>query len=62
MSARVIQVIETEERRGTGVYERDPVRVIRQYYDFDGRLLWEEPDRWGAFPGLPSPPPEEHPK
>jgi hypothetical protein len=41
MSARVMQVIVTElERRGAGV-EGSPIRIIRQYWDFDGNLLAE---------------------
>jgi hypothetical protein len=53
MSARVIQVIETGERRGLGQKEDDPVRYIRQFYDFDGRLLWEEPDPYAKPMKLP---------
>ena len=39
-SARVIQVIETAALRGSGL-EGDPVRVVRQYWKFDGELLAE---------------------
>lgn len=39
-SARVIQVIETTAKRGLGT-EKDPVRVITQYWDFDGTFLAE---------------------
>lgn len=42
--ARLIQVIETYEKRGSGKSLEDPVRNIKQYYDFDGNLLWEEKD------------------
>lgn len=39
--ARVIQVIETRSIRGTGVDELDKCREVRQYWDFDGKLLAE---------------------
>ena len=39
-SARVIQVIETKAKRGLGT-EKDPVRVVTQYWDFDGNFLAE---------------------
>jgi len=42
MGARVIQVIETElEKRGTGDDVDDPVRIIKQYWSLDGKLLAE---------------------
>ncbi len=37
-SARVIQVIETSSIIGRGTFE-DPVKKVRQYWSFDGRLL-----------------------
>ena len=38
--ARVIHVIETTlERRGNGT--TDPIRVVRQYWSLDGKLLAE---------------------
>ena len=37
-SARVIQVIVTEAIAGYGT-EEDPVRVVKQYWSFDGELL-----------------------
>lgn len=44
-SARVIQVIKTMiERRGAGT-EADPVRIIYQYWTFEGELLAER-DEW----------------
>lgn len=39
-SARVIQVIETKAKRGIGT-ERDPVREVTQYWDFEGKFLAE---------------------
>lgn len=39
-SARVIQVIETRAKRGLGT-EKDPVREVIQYWDFDGNFLAE---------------------
>lgn len=39
-SARVIQVIETKSLKGRGV-DSDPVRVIKQFWDFDGNLIAE---------------------
>lgn len=38
--ARVIQVIETRAMRGDGT-NGDPCRIVRQYWDFDGKLLAE---------------------
>lgn len=40
-SARVIQVIETKALRGAGT-EKDPVRIVTQYWDFEGKLLAED--------------------
>ena len=41
-SARVIQVIVTNlTRRGSGKTPEDTVRVITQYWSFDGALLAE---------------------
>ena len=39
-SATVIQVIETKAKRGLGT-EKDPVRVVTQYWDFAGNFLAE---------------------
>lgn len=39
-SARVIQVIETKAKRGLGT-EKDPVREVTQYWDFEGNFLAE---------------------
>lgn len=39
-SAKVIQVIETKSKRGLGT-EKDPVREVTQYWDFDGNFLAE---------------------
>ncbi|WP_312106320.1 hypothetical protein [Lachnoclostridium sp.] len=39
-SAKVIQVIETKSKRGLGT-EKDPVREVTQYWDFEGRFLAE---------------------
>ena len=38
--ARVIQVIETIALRGEGT-EEDKCREVKQYWDFDGKLLAE---------------------
>lgn len=38
--ARVIQVIETNSIRGRGT-EDDPVRGVKQYWNFKGKLLAE---------------------
>ena len=43
---RVLQVIEAEDRVGSGRDEDDPVRVIRRYYTLDGDLLASSPDPW----------------
>lgn len=37
--AKVMQVVVTEAIAGTGVDEGDPVRLVTQYWDFDGNLL-----------------------
>lgn len=42
---RVIQVIETYDRRGLGK-EDDPIRCVKQFWSLDGELLMEEPDPW----------------
>lgn len=39
-SARIIQVIETKAKRGLGT-KKDPVRVVTQYWDFEGNFLAE---------------------
>ena len=38
--AKVIKVIETKAMRGLGT-EKDPARVVTQYWDFDGNFLAE---------------------
>lgn len=38
--ARVMQVIETWSMRGNGT-DKDPCRIVRQYWDFDGKMLAE---------------------
>ncbi len=42
-SARVIQVIETTALVGCGT-EDDPVRIVRQIWDFDGNQLAQSSD------------------
>lgn len=39
-SARVVQVIETVSKRGLGT-EKDPARMVIQYWDFEGKFLAE---------------------
>lgn len=39
-SAKVIQVIVTTALKGEGT-EKDPVRIVTQYWDFKGNLLAE---------------------
>lgn len=39
-SAEVIKVIQTRAKRGEGT-EKDPVRIVTQYWDFEGHLLAE---------------------
>lgn len=39
-SAKVIRVIETKAKRGLGT-EKDPVREVTQYWDFEGNFLAE---------------------
>lgn len=38
--AKVIQVIETKAIRGLGT-EKDPARVVTQYWDLEGKFLAE---------------------
>lgn len=38
--AKVIQVIESYDRRGIG-RESDPIRMVRQFFTFEGELLFE---------------------
>lgn len=43
-SVRVISVIEVKANRGLGI-EKDPVRMVTQYWDMKGNLLAErDPD------------------
>jgi hypothetical protein len=42
-TAKVVQVIEVEYRRGQGVKD-DPVRMVTGYYSFEGELLAERDD------------------
>ena len=39
-SAKVVAVIVTEALRGLGT-EEDPVRIVKQYWNFEGELLAE---------------------
>lgn len=39
-SARLITVIETKSLLGRGTHD-DPVKLVTQYWDFDGKLLAE---------------------
>lgn len=39
-SAQVVSVIKTTAKRGLGT-EKDPIRYVDQYWDFDGKLLAE---------------------
>ena len=40
-SVRVISVIEVKANRGLGI-EKDPVRVVTQYWDMKGKFLAEK--------------------
>ena len=46
--AWVQQIVVTEAMLGTGEYE-DPVRLLTQYWDFDGKLLGQH-DSWSPEP------------
>lgn len=46
--ARVVQMIETDNRRGTGV-DHDPYRTVRQWWTLDGKLVVEL-DFWPHTP------------
>lgn len=39
-SAKVIRVIETKAMKGSGTGD-DPVKIVTQYWNFDGKLLAE---------------------
>lgn len=42
-TVKIVQLVETTlTRRGEGKNLDDPVRVITQYWDFDGKLMWEK--------------------
>jgi hypothetical protein len=41
VTAKVIQVIETTEKRGSGKDESSPIRGVTQYWSLDGELLAE---------------------
>lgn len=43
MTARIIEVIETYERFGTGT-DKDPIRKLYQLWTRDGKLIFEEKD------------------
>ena len=45
MIAKIIEVIETYERRGKGT-EEDPVRKIYQLWSKDGKLIYSEYDQY----------------
>jgi hypothetical protein len=48
-SAKVVTVIEVLAVRGSGKDISDPVRVVREYWSFDGELLAErDPHREAA--------------
>lgn len=53
---RVIQVIESYVRRGTGDNADDPVRFVVQYHTPNGKLLWESEPRRTAPPKTPRAP------
>jgi hypothetical protein len=38
--AKIIKVIETYERKGSGTYE-DPIRQVYQIWSLDGNLIYE---------------------
>jgi hypothetical protein len=40
-SAKVAQVIVVEAVRGNGMVDGDPIRIVTQYWSFDGELLAE---------------------
>jgi hypothetical protein len=50
--AKVIQVIEAEDRRGNGMPD-NPWRMVKQYFSLDGELLAE-------FDPCPAPPERKH--
>lgn len=53
MSARVLQVIETKTQRGSGRSLDDPVRIVTQYWTFDGEMLAER-DEYASTPPTPA--------
>jgi len=47
MKTRLIEVIETYERRGEGT-EESPIRLIHQFFTKEGELLFEK-DCWREY-------------
>jgi hypothetical protein len=43
--ARLIQLIETDDRRGAG-RDGDPVRLVTQYFTTEGDFVVEKPDEF----------------
>lgn len=41
LQAEVVQVIRIRTKRGTGL-KNDPVRIVVQYWDLEGRFLTED--------------------
>lgn len=56
--AKLVELIETEERRGSGTSESDPVRMVKQWFTKSGELVVEW-DEWkdGMRLALPEEPP-----
>lgn len=41
MQAKLVELIETQERRGEGKTEEDPIRIVTQWYTKEGELVVE---------------------
>ncbi len=39
---KIEKVIKVELTRGAGIVEKDPVRYVNQYWDFDGNLIYDD--------------------
>lgn len=50
-SAKIIKVIETKSLAGAGI-EGDPVRIVIQYWDFEGNLLAENDPHYNDQAGF----------
>ncbi|MCM1052480.1 MAG: hypothetical protein NC483_00660 [Ruminococcus sp.] len=41
-NVKIVEVIKVELTRGSGLTEKDPVRQVNQYWDFNGNLIYDD--------------------